>query len=154
MASLGLNELISSSPIQYPWISTIIPDTIVKWTLRNKIQCYLSELNFLWKRHIMGQYYWFIHWLVAKWHQANRTINIVLSSTRTLGTHFNWLLPSDTIYRHRSGSTLVHIMAWRHQAITWTNVDLSSIRFSDIHLQAISQEIPQSSITNINLKIY
>ena len=43
--------------------------------------------------------------------------------------------------------------AWWHQAITWTNVDLSSVRFSDNHLRAISQEIPQSSITEISLKI-
>ena len=45
------------------------------------------------------------------------------------------------------------LVAWRHQAITWTNVDLSSVRFSGIHLRAISQEIPQPSITKIHLKI-
>ena len=42
---------------------------------------------------------------------------------------------------------------WRHQAITWTNVDLSSVRSSDIHLRASSQEIPQPSITEIIRKI-
>ena len=36
----------------------------------------------------------------------------------------------------------IHIMypdyvAWRHQAIIWTNVDLSSIRFSSIHLRPL-----------------
>ena len=41
----------------------------------------------------------------------------------------------------------------RHQAITWTNVDLSSSRSSDIHLRASSQEIPQPSITEIICKI-
>ena len=58
----------------------------------------------------------------------------------------NSLWPSDAIWRHRSGSTL----AWRHQAITWTNVGLSSVRSSYIHLMAISQEMHQPSITTIN----
>ena len=43
--------------------------------------------------------------------------------------------------------------AWRHQAITWTNVDWSSVKSSDIHIRAISQEMPQPSITEIFLKI-
>ena len=30
------------------------------------------------------------------------------------------------------------LVAWRHQAITWTNVDLSSIRYSDIHWRTTS----------------
>ena len=45
------------------------------------------------------------------------------------------------------------IVAWRHQAITWTNVDWSSVKCSDIHIRAISQETPQPSITEICLKI-
>ena len=45
------------------------------------------------------------------------------------------------------------LVAWRHQAITWTNVDLSSVRLSDIHLRASSQEIPQPSITEFIWKI-
>ena len=40
-----------------------------------------------------------------------------------------------------------------HQAITWTNVDLSSARSSGIHLRAILQEIPQPSVTEISMKI-
>ena len=63
--------------------------------------------------------------------------------------------PGDAIWRHRSGSTLAQVMvgAWRHQAITWTNVDLPSVRSNENHLRAISQEISQSSITKISLKI-
>ena len=45
------------------------------------------------------------------------------------------------------------LVAWRHQAITWTNIDLSSVRSSGIHLSAILQEIPQPSVTEISLKI-
>ena len=46
-----------------------------------------------------------------------------------------------------------NIVAWRYQAITWTNVDLSSLRSSDVHLRAISLEISHPSVTKINLKI-
>ena len=45
------------------------------------------------------------------------------------------------------------LVAWRHQAITWTNVDLSSGRSSDINLRASLQEIHQPSITEIIWKI-
>ena len=45
------------------------------------------------------------------------------------------------------------LVAWRHQAITWTNVDLSWVRSSGIHLSAFLQEIPQPSVTKIHLKI-
>ena len=45
------------------------------------------------------------------------------------------------------------LVTWRHQDITWSNVDLSSVRPSGIHLRAISQEIPQPPFTNISLKI-
>ena len=51
-------------------------------------------------------------------------------------------------------STLVQVMAWCcHQAITWTNADLSSVKSSGIHLRAISLEIPQPPFTKISLKI-
>ena len=50
--------------------------------------------------------------------------------------------------------TLIWVnIGWRHQAITWINVDLSSVRFSGIHLRSILQEITQSSVTEISLKI-
>ena len=39
-----------------------------------------------------------------------------------------------------------------HQAITWTNVDLSSVRSRDILLRAISQQVSQPSITVFGLK--
>ena len=43
------------------------------------------------------------------------------------------------------------IVACWLQAITWTNVDLSSVRYCIIHLRAISQMIPQPSIMKISL---
>ena len=56
---------------------------------------------------------------------------------------------SDAIRRQRSGSTSDQVMAvaWRHQAITWTSGDLSSVRSNDSHLKANLQEIPQTSVT-------
>ena len=37
--------------------------------------------------------------------------------------------------------------------MTWTNADWSSAKSNDIHIRAISQEMPQPSITKICLKI-
>ena len=51
-------------------------------------------------------------------------------------------------------SLIAQVFAWLHQTITWTNVELSSVRSSDNnHLRAISLEIYQPSITNVYLKI-
>ena len=93
-----------------------------------------------------------------KWHSHILHANL-LGVSEKLNTKksskLNSLGPSDTIWWQRYGSPLVQVMgcAWWHQAITWTNVDLSSVRSSDIHLRASSQEIPQPSITKINWKI-
>ena len=45
------------------------------------------------------------------------------------------------------------LVAWQHQAITWTDVDWLSVKSNDINIRAISQEMPQPSITKICLKI-
>ena len=42
------------------------------------------------------------------------------------------------------------LVAWRQQAITWTNADLSSIRFCCIHLTAISREVLKNTNSNMN----
>ena len=42
------------------------------------------------------------------------------------------------------------IVDWRHQAITWTNVDLSSARPSDIHLRKIFHELAWKHLSTIN----
>ena len=47
-----------------------------------------------------------------------------------------------------------HWLRWlRHQAIIWTNVNFLKVRYTDIHLRAILQEISQISITKFSLKI-
>ena len=45
------------------------------------------------------------------------------------------------------------LVAWRHQAITWTNVDLSSAKCCGIHPRAISLELLKIKIWDISLKI-
>ena len=69
--------------------------------------------------------------------------------------YFNSLRSSDAIWCLRTLSTLVQVMACCLMApnITWTNVELSSVRSIDIHLRAISPEVLQLSITKISLKI-
>ena len=69
--------------------------------------------------------------------------------------HLNWLWPGDTIWRQRSGSTLAQVMAWAwgQQAITWTNVDLSSVKSWGIHLRDILRETLKVSILDVSLKI-
>ena len=46
------------------------------------------------------------------------------------------------------------LVAWRHQSITWPNVDLSSVKSRDIHLRANSRSTPQLSTTEINVENY
>ena len=41
----------------------------------------------------------------------------------------------------------------RHQAITWTNFGLLSVRSIENHLRAISNEIPQQSVIKISFRI-
>ena len=77
-------------------------------------------------------YFWWSTWLLIGPQKIEAGIYI----------YANLLWPSDAIWRHRSGSTLAQVTAcyWRHQAITRTNLDLSSKLFYGIHLRAISQE--------------
>ena len=68
---------------------------------------------------------------------------------------FNSLCPSDAIWQHRSGSTLaqVWLVAWSHQAITWSVLTyILSMRFSGTHLRLTSQEVLKISILEMSLK--
>ena len=82
----------------------------------------------------------------------NETFNWAFYGNINIEPHKS-LWPNDTIWW--TGLTLAWewLEAWQHQAITWAVVDLPSIRSSDIHLGAVSQEIPHASITEISLKI-
>ena len=52
---------------------------------------------------------------------------------------------------HKRSVTWKMFLAWRHQAIIWNSVDLSSVRSSDIHLREFSKEKHQPSITKFLL---
>ena len=98
---------------------------------------------------------WHISWLKADFVKfCNMSQNNLKFSIHQweLGTLSFW--SSDTIWWQRSGSTLAQVMlvAWWHQAITWTNVDWSSVKSSDSHIRSISQQMPQPSITKIRYK--
>ena len=68
-------------------------------------------------------------------------------------THWDLLTPFGDINMGQNWLSK-GLVAWRHQAITWTNVDLSSVRSSGIHLSAISWEIPaRPQFTKISLTI-
>ena len=45
------------------------------------------------------------------------------------------------------------LVAWQHEIITWTNIDLSWIRSSEVYLRSISQEIPQLPNIKFSLKM-
>ena len=68
-------------------------------------------------------------------------------------SHVNSLWPGDTIWRHRSGSTLAQewLGASWFQVITWANVDLSLVRLCGIRLRAISW-VPMLLFWNVSLK--
>ena len=67
-------------------------------------------------------------------------------------THCGLVMPNDNkdLSQH---CFMWWIGAWRHQSITWTNVGLSSVRSSGMHLRAILQEISQPPINIISLWI-
>ena len=56
---------------------------------------------------------------------------------------FKSLGPIDAIWGHRSSQHWLRqwLVAWRHQAITWTSTDLSSMKPYGIYLRAVSQEM-------------
>ena len=67
-------------------------------------------------------------------------------------THCGLAMPYADINlgQHQSRQWLV---TWWHQATTWTNVDLSSVKSCGIHLRAISHEMIKISTLDMSLKI-
>ena len=60
--------------------------------------------------------------------------------------------PIHAVWWHRSGSTLAQVMACCQQAITWTKVDFSLVRFNGIPL-AQSQLMLKLLLCTMSLKI-
>ena len=51
------------------------------------------------------------------------------------------------------GIFFLFVVARRHQAITWTNVNLSGVMSFGIHLEVISQEMLKISILDMSWKL-
>ena len=66
-----------------------------------------SERKMAFKHWCNGTFY-LTHWPLGDFNEISKV---------------NCLWSSDAIWRHRLGSTLAQVMAYWHQAITWTNVD-------------------------------
>ena len=89
--------------------------------------------------------YWLGTWQVPS-HYLKQWWPKLLMSASIMSKQINSRWPSDIIWHYRSGSTLAHVicfMAWHHQAITWTNIDLSLVRVCSIHLRAILLPVPK-----------
>ena len=97
--------------------------------------------------------------LVTQGCRASAVMVLTLFSWNILVSAVNWLInslwTSDATWHHGSGSTLAQVMACclTARSHTWTNVDYWSVRSIDIHMKAISLDIPQPSVTEISLKI-
>ena len=61
----------------------------------------------------------------------------------------NTFWPSDTLWQQRFGS----LGAWLHQAIIWTTVHYSLVRFVGIHMRAILQQLLKLLFSIVSLKI-
>ena len=75
-----------------------------------------------------------------------------LTKSHSALTHWDLVMPYVTteLGQHWPRQWLV---AWWYQAITWTNVDLTSIEFCGIHMTTLSQKGIKISIHEIHLKI-
>ena len=108
---------------------------------------------------------WYVDWiricikLIVYYHNPENTSHFDCLSThlyvqdwnpwaRSSAKPINSLGPSDSIQWHRSGSTLARVMAWCLMAPSHhLYIDLSSLRSSEIHLRAASQEMPRHSFS-------
>ena len=81
----------------------------------------------------------------------SRTVQMMPSCLMFFLTHCGLMTPFGD--RDQGQHSLRQwLVAWRHQAITWTDVDWSSVKSSDIHIRANPQEMPQPPISTIRLK--
>ena len=101
----------------------------------------------------MGIYF---SWIRNLWYNHNKRAQYKPVST------FYWICCTSTqwglVMPYSVGDLCQHwfrqrLVAWRHQAITWTNVDWSLVKYSDLNIRALSQEMPQQSVIKIHLKI-
>ena len=106
----------------------------------------MTEHNLLSDHHCVWLKYLYVMYIIwNKWYYVMRRI-VLLFVWVLMKSKVNSLLPSDAIWWHIWGSILASgnglSPGGTNTFITWTNIEFSSVRSSDIHLRAISQEIP------------
>ena len=99
----------------------------------------LVKINIIWKNSYAYKFTYHISYI-------NKWANSTLFNHCGLVTSYGDIDLDQQCFR-------LWIVAWRHQPITWTNVDLSPVRSGGIHLRAILQEIPQPPVTEICMQI-
>ena len=95
-----------------------------------------------------------ISYIIAMCQYASRFQSSTNTITEEIERKYkSWLINAQ--WHHRFGQHWLRLWlsAWRHKTITWTNVDLSSVRFSGIHLRVVSYAMPQASTTKVAFQI-
>ena len=115
---------------QTKWLCLVF----TSWMLNEKLLSYLFIMIF----QMAQKERQYMTALAEEWKRRDKEREILLQKKVGAGLFPNrWIIslwPSDAIWRHWSGSILAQV---RLVAITWTNVDLSSMRTNDNHLEAI-----------------
>ena len=160
----GIHQWLVDSLSQWAWTSWITIDLGNGWSRAKKmpshylIQCWLIVH---WTLKIQTFFFKKIHLQMSftKWLQGTGSTGQCHKCTwkLLLGSMQHTLCGLVTPYWwHTSGSTLPQVMAWcrlwlgdwRHQAITWTNVNLSG-KFCSIQIRTISLLVLKVSIIGI-----
>ena len=127
-------------------------------------ECVVQE----WRLKLIIFQHWFRWWLGAdqvtshclnQWWLVHRRIHASLGHNELIneGLFVNSLWPSDTIWQHRSGSTLAQIMACCLMAPShylkqcW--IINSKVHWHSSILRSISPELLEPSLTKISLKV-
>ena len=110
----------------------LIADMFQKWTF----SCHTCNGHFI-----------FCRWLISLSYLQSR--DRLIGVTRKV-THCGLVTPYDDI---QLGQHIWRFEAWRHQPITWTNVDFSLVRCCGIHLRVISPQVPMLLFCIMSLKI-
>ena len=156
-------SLLSPCPIPYQWqilLQKICPLCIIMLGLSRGARNYAiyTKHNICVNVSKYGCIYVHVPWEQGLWSKCEvhlctvRPCNLAHWVVSSSGGIMSWFISNlipNTIVTH----TCISRVMGCHQAITWTNVDWSSVKSSDIHIRAISQEMPQPSVTKICLKI-
>ena len=115
------------------WACFLLPKINVWYFL--VLDCYLVEIDLrVFATRLYLKWYW-ARFLPMR--EDMHTYYIMLCLLSLVKTHWGLVMPYGVrdLDQHWFRYWLV---AWRHQAITWTNVGLSSVRFCGIHLRTLS----------------